>query len=115
MAILLNTFIVVQGQETDEHDFDEERTQIYYEEGSNHDQRSMIMHVRTAIASSVAIGALVLLVTSSDAQTVSNAAGSVKSSHDRTSKGSADDNAIRPFHIKVPEEALVDLRRRLAM
>jgi len=28
--------------------------------------------------------------------------------------GTTDDNAIRPFRIKVPEEALVDLRRRIA-
>ena len=26
----------------------------------------------------------------------------------------AEDNAIRPFHVNVPEEELVDLRRRIA-
>jgi pimeloyl-ACP methyl ester carboxylesterase len=29
-------------------------------------------------------------------------------------RAAAEDNAVRPFHINVPEEALVDLRRRIA-
>ncbi len=28
--------------------------------------------------------------------------------------GAIEDNAIRPFHINIPEEELVDLRRRIA-
>jgi hypothetical protein len=28
--------------------------------------------------------------------------------------GTIEDNAIRPFHINIPEEELVDLRRRIA-
>ena len=28
--------------------------------------------------------------------------------------GTIEDNAIRPFHINIPEEQLVDLRRRIA-
>jgi pimeloyl-ACP methyl ester carboxylesterase len=31
-----------------------------------------------------------------------------------TPRATAEDDAIRPFHINVPQEALVDLRRRLA-
>ena len=30
------------------------------------------------------------------------------------SEQAADQNAIRPFHVSIPEEALVDLRRRIA-
>src|ERR1700704_3085923 len=32
----------------------------------------------------------------------------------RSSGQGADQDAIRPFHVKIPEEALVDLRRRIA-
>src|SRR6516225_5084502 len=48
-----------------------------------------------------------------DVLTTSAAAGAVSllSGH---SAAAADDNTIRPFRINVPEEALVDLRRRIA-
>ena len=36
------------------------------------------------------------------------------SAHGAAQTRAADDASIRPFHIHVPEEALVDLRRRLA-
>jgi epoxide hydrolase-like protein len=32
----------------------------------------------------------------------------------RSSGQAADQDAIRPFHVSIPEEALVDLRRRIA-
>jgi hypothetical protein len=72
------------------------------------------MHVRIAIASLLATAALVLFVAPSDAQTVSTAEVSVKDSHDEKSGASAEDTSIRPFHVKVPQEVLDDLRQRLA-
>jgi pimeloyl-ACP methyl ester carboxylesterase len=70
----------------------------------------MIMHVRIAIASLAAAGALVLLASPSDAQTVAT----VQSSYDGKSPASDEDSAIRPFHVKIPEEQLVELRQRIA-
>jgi pimeloyl-ACP methyl ester carboxylesterase/organic hydroperoxide reductase OsmC/OhrA len=67
-----------------------------------------------AVASMVAAGALVLLATPSDAQTVSTADARVNGSHEGKSRASDEDTAIRPFHVRVPEELLVDLRHRLA-
>ena len=65
---------------------------------------------RSFLATSVAAGAfaLVLLFSPSYAQTVpaTDAEASVIAT--------AEDNAIRPFHNNIPEEALVDLRRRIA-
>jgi pimeloyl-ACP methyl ester carboxylesterase len=54
---------------------------------------------------------LVLLAAPSDAQTVPSADAQTSVS----GLGAAvEDTAVRPFHINVPEEALVDLRRRIA-
>jgi Epoxide hydrolase N terminus len=54
---------------------------------------------------------LVLLAAPSYAQTVPSANAQAPVS----GLGAAvEDNAVRPFHINVPEEALVDLRRRIA-
>jgi len=65
---------------------------------------------RSVLATSVAAGAfgLVLLAAPSYAQTApaADAEASVIAT--------AEDNAIRPFHNNIPEEALVDLRRRIA-
>jgi len=72
------------------------------------------MHVRIAIASLAAIGTVVLLATPSDAQTVPAAKAPVKDSHEGRSGASAEDTSIRPYHVKVPQEALDDLRQRLA-
>jgi len=62
------------------------------------------MRVRIAIASLLATG----VAAPSDAQTVPAANASVKDSHD------GKDTTIRPFHVNVPQEALDDLRQRLA-
>jgi len=72
------------------------------------------MQVRIAIASVVAAGALVLLATPSDAQTVSTAEASVNGSLDAKPGASAEDTAIRPFHARVAESTLMDLRQRIA-
>jgi hypothetical protein len=65
---------------------------------------------RSFLATSAAVGAfgLVLLAAPSYAQIVpaADAEASVIAT--------AEDNAIRPFHNNIPEEALVDLRRRIA-
>ena len=68
---------------------------------------------RTFLVTLVAAGAfgLVLLTAPSDAQTVPSADAQASVG----GLGAAvEDNAVRPFHINVPEEALVDLRRRIA-
>ena len=67
-----------------------------------------------SIVSLVAVGALVLLSAATNAQTVSSAVASAKASHDGKAAVSSEDTAIRPFHVKVPQVALDDLRRRLA-
>jgi pimeloyl-ACP methyl ester carboxylesterase len=72
------------------------------------------MHVRIAITSLLATAALVLLAAPSDAQTVSTAEVLVNGSHDGKPRTSNEDTAIHSFHVRVPEELLVDLRRRLA-
>jgi pimeloyl-ACP methyl ester carboxylesterase len=80
-------------------------------------RRKMIMSAaslaptrRSFLATSVAAGAFVLLLLAapSYAQTVpaADAQASVVAV--------AEDNAVRPYHINIPEEALVDLRRRIA-
>jgi hypothetical protein len=65
---------------------------------------------RSFLATSAAAGAfgLVLLAAPSYAQTVpaADAQASVIAA--------AEDNAIRPFHVNIPEAALVDLRQRIA-
>jgi pimeloyl-ACP methyl ester carboxylesterase len=68
---------------------------------------------RNFLATVAAVGAfgLVLLAAPSDAQTVPSADAQASVS----GMGAAvEDTAVRPFHINVPEEALVDLRRRIA-
>ena len=68
---------------------------------------------RTFLVTVAAAGAfgLVLLAAPSDAQTVPSADAQATVS----GLGAAvEDTAVRPFHINVPDEALVDLRRRIA-
>ena len=68
---------------------------------------------RTVLVTVAAAGAfsLVLLAAPSGAQTVPSADAPASVS----GLGAvAEDTAIRPFHINIPDEALVDLRRRLA-
>jgi pimeloyl-ACP methyl ester carboxylesterase len=68
---------------------------------------------RTFLATVAAAGAfgLALLAAPSDAQTVPSSGAQASVS----GLGAAVENtAVRPFHIDVPEEALVDLRRRIA-
>ena len=72
------------------------------------------MHVRIIIASLLGAAFLVPLATRIDAQSIPAADASVKGSYDGKSGVAGGDIAIRPFHVKVPEELLVDLRRRLA-
>jgi pimeloyl-ACP methyl ester carboxylesterase len=55
----------------------------------------------------------VISVSRRSALAISAAAGA-SSLFPATSRAAAEDNAIRPFRINVPEESLVDLRRRLA-
>jgi hypothetical protein len=83
-------------------------------------RRSMMMSAvsssptrRTLLATVAAAGAfgLVLLAAPSDAQTVPSADAKASVSGPGAA---AEDKAIRPFHINVPDEALVDLRRRIA-
>ena len=64
---------------------------------------------RIVLITSAAAGAfgLVLLAAPCDAQTVTPKATTVTESETTTA-------AIRPFRVNVPEEALVDLRRRIA-
>jgi pimeloyl-ACP methyl ester carboxylesterase len=69
------------------------------------------MHVH--IASLFAAGIFFLLANPSNAQTVPAAKQSVKDLHQK-SGASAGDTSIRPFHLEVPQEALDDLRQRLA-
>ena len=65
------------------------------------------------IVSLVAVGTLFLLSAAIDAQTVSTAEASVKGPHN-ASAAAPGDSEIRPFQFKVPEEAIHDLRKRLA-
>jgi pimeloyl-ACP methyl ester carboxylesterase len=68
---------------------------------------------RNFLVTLAAVGAfgLVLLAAPSYAQTVPSADAQASVS----GLGAAvEDNAVRPFHVNVPEEALVDLRRRIA-
>jgi hypothetical protein len=57
-----------------------------------------------------------LLAVQSHAQTARNAIAedSVSNSLHAKPPAATEDKAIRPFRVKIPEEALVDLRRRLA-
>jgi Epoxide hydrolase N terminus len=67
-------------------------------------------NVLVTVAAAGAFG-LVLLAAPSGAQTVPSAGAQASVS----GLGAAvEDTAVRPFHIDVPEEALVDLRRRIA-
>src|SRR5436309_914144 len=67
-----------------------------------------------ATASIVATGTLVPLATHGDAQTVSTVQANRKASYDGKERLSVENGAIRPFRISIPEEQLVDLRRRIA-
>ena len=64
---------------------------------------------RTCLATVAAAGAfgLVLLAAPGDTQTATTKETTVAPRETTTA-------AVRPFHINVPEEALVDLRRRIA-
>ncbi len=72
---------------------------------------------RSLLATSAAAGALglVLLTGPSYAQTVpaADAQASVISLLPATLRAAAEDNLVRPFHINIPEETLVDLRQRV--
>ena len=79
-------------------------------------------HKLTGLASSLAAVAfgLVLVAVSSHAQTttdrrtiISNAQASASSAPAAKRHTATEGEVIRPFHINVPEEALVDLRRRI--
>ena len=72
------------------------------------------MHAHVPAAILAAAGALVLLATPISAQPVTTAEAADRSRDDATLRGSNEDTAIRPFHVKVPQAALDDLRRRLA-
>ena len=61
----------------------------------------------------VATGSLLLNARPGRAQTVSTTEASAKNAHLGKSPASSEDTAIHPFHIKVPQAALDDLRRRL--
>jgi hypothetical protein len=65
---------------------------------------------RTFLATSVAAGAFALVLLSSPSYSQTAPAADAQASVIAT----AEDNAIRPFHNNIPEEALVDLRRRIA-
>jgi pimeloyl-ACP methyl ester carboxylesterase len=73
---------------------------------------------RRFLATSVAVAAfgLVLLAANSTAQTVSipDVDGSVANALATEERAAVADESIRPFHVNVPEERLVDLRRRIA-
>ncbi|HYP13159.1 MAG TPA: alpha/beta fold hydrolase, partial [Bryobacteraceae bacterium] len=71
------------------------------------------MHAYITVALLVALS-LVLLPEPGNAQSIPMAKASVHGSHEGKARASEDDTGIRPFHVKVPEELLVDLRRRLA-
>jgi len=72
----------------------------------------MLMKIHSATL--VAAGSLVLLAAPSNAQTVSTGTAFVTGPSEGSPREPGEDTAVRPFHIKVPEEALVDLRHRLA-
>ena len=67
-------------------------------------------HVLVTVAAAGAFS-LVLLAAPSDAQMVPSAEAQASVSG---LGAAAEDTAVRPFHIDVPDEALVDLRRRIA-
>ena len=81
-----------------------------------------IQHRRTVLASSLAAGALSLVLvvaprhaqaTSEGRTIMSNAQAAVSSPTATTRHAATENDAIRPFHIKISDEALVDLRRRI--
>jgi pimeloyl-ACP methyl ester carboxylesterase len=72
------------------------------------------MHAHLPAAFLAATGAIVLLATPTAAQPVTTAEAADRSRDVATLRGSSEDTAIRPFHVKVPQAALDDLRRRLA-
>src|SRR4051812_10979884 len=71
---------------------------------------------RNLLATSAVIGALglVLLATTSCSQTaMSTDAQAAAGRPPESLRTKADDTTIRPFHINIPDEAFVDLRRRI--
>ncbi len=74
---------------------------------------SLYRHGRRAFATSVSALALSVYVGPSLAQGIP-AAAAIGSVHPATVAAVAEDAAIHPFHIAVPEAALVDLRKRIA-
>lgn len=79
--------------------------------------RAITLWWLTSLAST-AIVVTLLTLARSQAQSVPGAAASAHSSSSDApkpvTKNAVDTDSIRPYHIKVPEESLVDLRRRLA-
>src|SRR5712671_6873029 len=70
---------------------------------------------RGFLAASAAAGAIGLLPAHlAAAAAAGDARPSQPSNQGDSPMGTTDDNAIRPFRVNVPEEALVDLRRRIA-
>src|SRR5258707_11764706 len=70
---------------------------------------------RGFLAASAAAGAIGLLPAHlAAAAAAGDARPSQPSNQGDSPMGTTDDNAIRPFRINVPEEALIDLRRRIA-
>src|SRR5271170_985651 len=77
-------------------------------------QREKAVYTAKVSAAAVAFG-LPLLVASSDAQTVAAADADASIAKSLVAKSpTAEDTSIRLFHVNIPEEALVDLRRRIA-
>lgn len=80
-------------------------------------QRAITLRWLTSLASTAMVITL-LTLTSSQAQSAPVASASAYSSSsaapERVTKSAIDADSIRPYHIKVAEESLVDLRRRLA-
>ena len=69
---------------------------------------------RAVLATLLATGALGVLAAPSYAQAVPTALASVTNPQAAQPRIAGEDESIRPFHVSVPEEALVDLRRSLA-
>src|SRR5271157_1478932 len=86
------------------------RLRTTHEDVSNRTRRSFLT------ASAVGCTCLVLLAAASYAQTVrtADAQAFVTSPIPAKQTAAAEDDSIRPFHINIPEEQLVDLRRRIA-
>jgi pimeloyl-ACP methyl ester carboxylesterase len=75
--------------------------------GAAHAFRLHLRFLVVLFAATACLATSATVLAQHPAQHGSSAQGAAKT-------GAADDEAIRPFHINVPEEALVDLRRRIA-